>query len=821
MDGTHEGHRTEEWRTYGSGTTPERAAPDRVFAGDGEMATRCRAFDWAATPLGPVEQWPAALRAAVRLMLGAPVAMSLWVGPEYTLVYNDAYARILAAKHPGALGRSGTAVWDELWPALEPQFERVRAGGPPVYEDEALLVMERLAGGQAEDAWFTYALSALTDDAGMCLAVYNVAVEVTARARARREAERLMAELETANAQLQDQAQELELSNVQLQEQAGELEAQAEELQATAARLEERTEEAQAALARAEAGERRARFLAELGVALQPLTEPDAVMATAARLLGEHLGVDRCAYAEVEADEDTFIITGNYTRGDTIAILGRFTFRAFGAEALRLMRANEAYVVADAAADPRVTPADRVAYEQTQIAAVVCVPLHKAGRFVAGMAVHQRVPRQWTPDEVELVVTVVQRCWESLERARAIRRLQEGEARLTLAAAATGLGVFDWDLATDQVTVNARFREMLGLPPGGDVIGAAMLGGVVHPDDREFVGAKLGAAFDPQSGGHYEFEHRAVTPSGEIWLLTNGQVFFAGEGADRRAVRVVGNDLDITERKLGEVERERLLAEAEAARTAAEEANRAKSEFLAVMSHELRTPLNAIQGYAQLLDLGLHGPVTEAQHAALARIDRAQRHLLGLVTDVLNFASLGAGRVEYDMQQVLVADVVADVLPMIEPQLAAKGLTVEVYLPEVGPAGPTGYPPVPVWADREKLGQVFLNLLSNAIKFTPAGGRITVSLTAREDGSERPDVAYFRVADTGIGIPRDKLEAIFQPFVQVRTDYTRDAGGTGLGLAISRDLARGMGGDLRARSTEGRGSAFTVTLRRVLPPHAE
>ena len=122
--------------------------------------------------------------------------------------------------------------------------------------------------------------------------------------------------------------------------------------------------------AAAQAGEQRARFLADLGHALQPVTEPDAVMETAARLLGEHLGADRCAYAEVEADEDTFTITGNYTRGDTIGILGRFTFRAFGAEVLRLMRANEAYVVDDAAADPRVTPPDRAAYEQTQIAAV-------------------------------------------------------------------------------------------------------------------------------------------------------------------------------------------------------------------------------------------------------------------------------------------------------------------------------------------------------------------------------------------------------------------------------------------------------------------
>ena len=162
-----------------------------AFPGASGMAARGRALDWAATPLGPVDRWPAALRTAVRLMLATPVATSLWCGASYTLLYNDAYRRILGAKPPDALGRSGAAVWDELWPALEPQFAQVRAGGAPGYADESLLRMERLEGGRAEDAWFTYALSALTDDAGTgtpgpCLAVYNVAVETTVRVRAER-----------------------------------------------------------------------------------------------------------------------------------------------------------------------------------------------------------------------------------------------------------------------------------------------------------------------------------------------------------------------------------------------------------------------------------------------------------------------------------------------------------------------------------------------------------------------------------------------------------------------------------------------------------
>ena len=140
----------------------------------------------------------------------------------------------------------------------------------------------------------------------------------------------------------------------------------------------------------------------------------------------------------------------------------------------------------------------------------------------------------------------------AMDNARLFHEAQDQQERLRLALAATGLGIFDWDLTTDRVVVNAQFRTMLGLPTNDDIIGAAMLGNVVHPDDQPFVNARLAEAFDPRSDGSYQFEHRAITPDGERWLLTFGQVYFAGEGTDRHAVRVVGNDLDITERKKAE-----------------------------------------------------------------------------------------------------------------------------------------------------------------------------------------------------------------------------------------------------------------------------
>ncbi len=232
----------------------------------------------------------------------------------------------------------------------------------------------------------------------------------------------------------------------------------------------------------------------------------------------------------------------------------------------------------------------------------------------------------------------------------------------------------------------------------------------------------------------------------------------------------------------------------------AETASRAKTTFLGTMSHELRTPLNAIGGYVDLILLGVRGPVTPAQEIDLGRIRSNQRHLLGLITDLLNFVQLGSGRVSYDITDVVVPDAISSAVSLVDALIVQRGLICEVCDDDDG---------LVARADAEKLQQILINLLSNAVKFTPSGGRIEVGCSATET------TVHIRVVDSGIGIPAEKLDAIFDPFVQVKEGFAGRDTGIGLGLAISRDLARAMEGDLTVESELDLGSRFTIVLPRA------
>ena len=379
----------------------------------------------------------------------------------------------------------------------------------------------------------------------------------------------------------------------------------------------------------------------------------------------------------------------------------------------------------------------------------------------------------------------VERLLEESRRAHA--QAEASEARYRFLADAIPVQV--WTATPDGGLdyVSERTAASLGLTVDR-ILGHAWTS-ALHPDDVQRARERWTRCIE--SGEPYEMEFRlwSAAHGTHRWHLTRAT---AQRDADGRILRWFGTNTDIEDGKRAQAELERLTREAL-------DADRAKSDFLAAMSHDLRTPLNAIGGYAQLIELGVRGPVTEEQKIDLARIQRAKNHLDGLVKDILEFAKLGSGRVQLRRDAVPVQAMVVSVADLIAPQLAEKQLAFEATaMPES----------LCLEGDEDKVRQIIVNLLSNAMKFTPAG-RITL------DVEETPATVSIAVTDTGIGISEDQLERIFEPFVQAPHEPLAPERGVGLGLAISRRLAAAMRGDLTVRSTPGRGSTFTLTLPRA------
>ncbi|HEV7589408.1 MAG TPA: PAS domain-containing sensor histidine kinase [Longimicrobium sp.] len=316
--------------------------------------------------------------------------------------------------------------------------------------------------------------------------------------------------------------------------------------------------------------------------------------------------------------------------------------------------------------------------------------------------------------------------------------------------------------------------------------------------------------------GEYTGEGQRVRSDGStFWAGVTLTALFDGDGAPLGFAKVTR---DLTARRAAEAAMraaneaaEEAFRAAEAARTQSDEANQAKSLFLATMSHEIRTPLNAVIGYSDLLDLEIAGPLTDLQRSQLRRIRGSSMHLLGIIDEVLDFSRVEAGRVEVDRSAVRLARPIEAALQMVQVQAAHRRLQLTDAVSRLAAD-------VPCWGDEGRVRQILVVLLSNAIKFTAPGGRITVS--AGTAARPSPDAqlrgpgpwAYVRVEDTGHGIPAGRLSAIFEPFEQADMALTRQHGGTGLGLTIARRLARLMGGDLTVRSEVGTGTAFFLWL---------
>jgi PAS domain S-box-containing protein len=674
------------------------------FTGDSEMAKRCREVDWAATALGPVDDWALALRTAVRMALESPFPINLWCGPDLQLIYNDGYRRVLGAKHPHALGRSGREVWSEIWAEISPWFDAIRRGEAAVFAEDAHFVMERTDGPPGE-AWFTFGLSPIRDEAGAIVAFFNPATETT---------ERIIAE--------------------------------------------GRLEQARAAAERAEL------YLREV------FTQAPAFMAV---LRGRDYVFDFAndAYLQLIGHRD---VIGRRV----VDALPEVVHQGFIDLLDGVMNTGEPFIGRALPVLLQRTPGAQL---EERFVDFVYQPLADPAGERVGIVAHGSDVTDSVRARRE-----IERLWHESESVR--NSAQESEARYRFLANAIPVQV--WTATPEGALdyVSDRTAAYFGKTVQ-DTVGDQWVA-VLHPDD---VGSTLARWKESlASGADYEMEFRLWSAQHQCyrWHLTRATAQRDELGS---IIRWFGTNTDIEESKQSEAELKRLTAEAT-------EANHAKSAFLAAMSHELRTPLNAIGGYAQLIEMGVRGPVTEEQRVDLLKIQRSKNHLDRLVGDVLSFAKLGAGKIDYRIRDVGLRSVVSSVLDMITPQLVEKELTL---------ASCDVDPDLCVSADDDKLRQILLNLLANALKFTPAHGTISidVSFTDKE--------VSIAVSDTGIGIPSDHIERIFEPFVQSKRALKSSDQGVGLGLAISRTLARAMHGDLTVRSTVGEGSTFVLRLPRA------
>jgi len=436
----------------------------------------------------------------------------------------------------------------------------------------------------------------------------------------------------------------------------------------------------------------------------------------------------------------------------------------------------------------------RTAVTAEGMQALAFVPLVAGHRLIGEFVAYCDAPHVWTAEELELGLAVARQLAFGIARKRDEHALRESEQRLEQAMVAGRMGAWEWDFRRGRVIWSPGLERIHGIEPGS-------FGGTfedfqqdMHPEDRDAVVAGIEHAVAKR--GAYHVSYRIRRPDGtQRWVEAFGRV---SVGADGEPERLSGVCMDITERRLDETERERLLHREHQLRQAAEEANRVKDEFLATLSHELRNPLNAILGYSELLlrtceaeDLRSLRPIGEA----LKRNSLIQSNL---IRDLLDLSKLRSGKVELNIETFDLVAAARNAVQAIRAEAAAKNVAVGLEAPSER---------LFAHADVLRFGQVAWNLLNNSVKFTPPGGSISIRL-GQEDGE-----VLMAVEDTGQGIDPAFLPHIFEMFRQADPSTTRAHAGMGIGLALVRQLVELQGGTVSAHSDgPERGARFVVRL---------
>ncbi|MBD2258318.1 PAS domain S-box protein [Pseudanabaena sp. FACHB-2040] len=569
--------------------------------------------------------------------------------------------------------------------------------------------------------------------------------------------------------------------------------------------------------------ERQQQFLIDLNDAIRALQDSQDIIWHIVCATGQYFNVTRCTYGDIDPQQEYVIVERDFCSG-VISVVGKHLLNAFGPESIAELKQGKTLVIEDVDRDPRTANA-APAFNAIQTKSLLCVPLVKAGRFVAVLVLHHVVPRLWTAEEAALVERIAEKAWLAIERARAERALCASQDRLQLALIVGRMGTWDWNLETDQITWSEGHYTILGLQPHECEPSYELWSQSVHPDDLAATEATLRMAMLERT--EYAHEHRVLWPDGSTyWIEARGQFTYSADG---RPTRMIGILIDVTERKQAEQEREQLLERERSARSQAEAANRIKDEFLAVLSHELRSPLNPILGWVKMLRQKQLDAV-KIQYA-LETIERNAKLQAQLIEDLLDVSRILQGKMTLNVGPVNLVDTVEAALETVRLAAEAKQIAVIIDLQDSRQETSNGQP-LTTTGDSNRLQQVVWNLLSNAVKFTPAGGRVEVRLTwvggqgliasghephpssSQDKGQITPaPFVQITVSDTGQGIRPDFLPYVFDYFRQEDSTTTRRFGGLGLGLAIVRHLTELHGGTVWAESPGlNLGATFGVRL---------
>jgi PAS domain S-box-containing protein len=448
------------------------------------MRALCRAFDWSATALGPVEGWPQSLCTTAQIVLAARLPMLVFWGPHMNVIYNEGFRDMIGSRHPVALGQPSLEFWPEYREHHEAVYARVRSGETVAFEDAFFPI--RRSHGVFDDAWFDVSYSPVRDESGAVAGVLAAGVETTAQKQA----------------------------------------------------------------------EARQAFLLELADRLRTLENPAAIQQTACCLLGAHLALSRCSYADIDGDD--FVLRPGYVNGVPPMPAGRQPISAFAASLVDACRRGETIVIDDVATEPRLTHAEREAFRMAQMGAVSVLMLIKGGRLVGAFGMQSTTPRRWTQVELELQREVADRTWAAMERAQAEVALRVSEEQMRLAMEAATMVHWTVDVATGHTSWSSNCAEVLGFAPQpGPMTLMERIHTRAHPDDV----VRLREAMRKTAGGegeaHVEYRMRVPDSEDVVWTEIHAtRVVDPTTGT----VRLIGVLQNITQRKRAE----QALREAEA-----------------------------------------------------------------------------------------------------------------------------------------------------------------------------------------------------------------------------------------------------------------